>query len=200
MSSKESVTVRIVQSDCPENPREAWEGFGVMACWHDRYSLGDVQPSEDLQEWLSENAPHGSVVISLYLYDHSGITMNTSGFACRWDSGQVGVIVATPKAIKEAFMVDAITDDVVERVVDLLKAEVAVYDHYLTGNVWGYVIERPANVCECCGRGDGMEEIDSCFGFYGDDDALDQMLDHVEPEHHEALREAWEARFSGRTA
>jgi len=27
---------------------------------------------------------------SLYLYDHSGITMSTSPFSCPWDSGQVG--------------------------------------------------------------------------------------------------------------
>lgn len=37
-----------------------------------------------------------------------------------------------------------------ERAVDLLIGEVAEYDQYLTGDVWGYVV------------GD-----DSCWGFYG---------------------------------
>ena len=32
----------------------------------------------------------GFVFLPLYLFDHSGITMNTSGFSCPWDSGQVG--------------------------------------------------------------------------------------------------------------
>ena len=29
----------------------------------------------------------GMVILPLYLYDHSGITMNTTGFSCPWDSG-----------------------------------------------------------------------------------------------------------------
>ena len=30
-----------------------------------------------------------AIVQPLYLYDHGGITMNTTGFSCSWDSGQV---------------------------------------------------------------------------------------------------------------
>ena len=191
-----SITARIVQEDCPDNPREAWDNLGVMACWHNRYNLGDVQPKCDPEEWLAENAPEGSVVLPLYLYDHSGITMSTSGFSCPWDSGQVGVIVATPEKIKECWGTDAITDDIREKVTECLKGEVKVYDWFLTGNVWGYIIEQPSECCEHCGRGDGLEHVDSCFGFYGDgDDVLEQMMEHVEDAHHEALRAAWEARF-----
>jgi len=35
------------------------------------------------------------VILPLYLYDHSGITMSTSVFSCPWDSGQVGWIYAS---------------------------------------------------------------------------------------------------------
>jgi hypothetical protein len=35
------------------------------------------------------------VVLPLYLYDHSGLTISTSPFSCRWDSGQVGYIHTT---------------------------------------------------------------------------------------------------------
>lgn len=42
------------------------------------------------------------IVLPLYLYDHSGITMNTTGFSCPWDSGQVGWIYASKEdALKE---------------------------------------------------------------------------------------------------
>ena len=34
------------------------------------------------------------VILPLYLFDHSGITMNTTGFNCRWDSGVVGWVYA----------------------------------------------------------------------------------------------------------
>ena len=37
------------------------------------------------------------VILPLYLYDHSGITMSTGPFSCPWDSGQVGWIYASKK-------------------------------------------------------------------------------------------------------
>jgi hypothetical protein len=41
---------------------------------------------------LLETVKKEFVILPLYLYDHSGITMNTTGFSCPWDSGQVGWI------------------------------------------------------------------------------------------------------------
>jgi hypothetical protein len=102
------VTIKVMPDDTAESPRE-WDNLGVMACWHRRYNLGDVQPKEDPAEWLKENAPEGSVVLPLYLMDHSGISISTGSFGDRWDSGQVGWIVATPEKIREAFMVKRIT-------------------------------------------------------------------------------------------
>ena len=43
------------------------------------------------------------VILPLYLYDHSGITMNTTGFSCPWDSGQVGWIYADADCIKKEY-------------------------------------------------------------------------------------------------
>ena len=87
------------------------------------------------------------VILPLYLYDHSGITMNTSGFSCGWDSGQVGFIYAPLE-----------DDDDIEQVESNLRSEVQTYDQFLTGDVWGYVIEDE----------DG-EHVDSCWGFFGYD-------------------------------
>ena len=42
--------------------------------------------------------------------------------------------------------------------VQCLLAEVQVYDQYLTGDVWGYVIEDSDN-----------REVEFCWGFYGED-------------------------------
>jgi len=190
------VTVRIKQDPEPESPRE-WSNLGVMACWHRRYNLGDVQPKQDAEDWLAENAPEGSIVLPLYLYDHSGITMSTSGFSCAWDSGQVGVIVATPARIREMFMVKRITKKVRERATECLVSEVKSYDDFITGNVWGYTIESVKD-CESCGsKTTGDEDVDdSCWGFFGSDaSTLGAMLEHVDEQHHDAMRVAWENRF-----
>lgn len=190
-----SIIVKIIQDSDAESPR-TFDNFGVMACWHRRYNLGDVQPKESPEEWLKENAPKGSVVLPLYLYDHSGITMSTSGFSCPWDSGQVGVIVATPEAIRKSFLVKRITKKVRERVIEWLKSEVKVYDLFLTNNVWGYTIESVKDCSSCGHETKGDEDVDdSCWGFFGDDLDSTGIKEHVDPKYHEALEAAWENRF-----
>jgi len=189
-----SVIVKVVQDMDPMSPLE-WDNFGVMACWHRRYNLGHVQPKESPEEWLKENAPEGSIVLPLYLYDHSGISISTGAFSCPWDSGQVGYIVATPAKIREAFMVKRISKKTREKAEALLKAEVSTYDDYLTGNVWGYTIEKTHACGECGSKVHEEEEEDSCWGFVGSDKStLEAMKGHV-PEHlHAQLEEAWHNR------
>lgn len=181
-----TITVKVISDDSPLNPRTEYDNVGVMACWHRRYNLGDIQPKCEPDEWLAENAPEGSVVLALWLYDHSGITMSCEPFASCWDSGQVGWIVATPDKIQHEWNGDRKAAE------NYLRSEVATYDHYLTGAVYGYVIEETGDPCECCGATPDPEEIDSCWGFFGD--ALDAMKDHVDDEYHAALTEAWDNR------
>lgn len=187
-----SIIVKVVQDTDPGSPRE-WDNLGVMACWHRRYNLGDVQPKQDPQEWLAANAPKGSIVLPLYLFDHSGISMSTGSFGDPWDSGQVGYIVATPEAIRKNFMKKRITAKMRAQVEEILKSEVKIYDDFLTGNVWGYTIESIKD-CESCGsKTHGDEDVDdSCWGFFGDD--LSGMKEHVDPKYHSALEEAWSNR------
>jgi hypothetical protein len=73
------------------------------------------------------------VILPLYLYDHSGITMNTTGFGCPWDSGQVGWIFATKKDVRQWFNLKKITKPYIDKVREILLGEVKMYDRYLTG-------------------------------------------------------------------
>ena len=90
-------------------------------------------------------------VLPLYLYDHSGITMSTGSFSCPWDSGRVGMIyISKAKAAQEGWKTP-------EQAYEAMRAEVEEYDHYLTGQCYGYVVEDA----------DG-DRNDSCWGFLGD--------------------------------
>jgi len=197
--------IKIVSDSDPTNPREyprEYDNLGLMACWHNRYNLGDVQPTCTPREWLTENAPKGSIVIALWLYDHSGITIRadtaTGGnpFTCQWDSGQVGWIVATPDAIRKSFAVGRITAKHREQAEAVLRSEVEAYDHYLVGNVWGFVIERDVEPCASCGIAPEREYVDSCWGFIGDDLDSTGIADHVDPELRAALETAWDNRHA----
>lgn len=162
----------------PESPRE-WDNLGTMICWHSRYVLGDKQPEESPEQWREEHPDTDYIVLPLYLYDHSGITMSVKPFTCPWDSGQVGYIYAPRK-----------TDDMDEPTIrGVLESEVRVYDQYLRGDVYGYSIES-ATPCPTCGHNDWTIE-DSCWGFLGD---LDEsgILDSVPEGLHDAAQEAFE--------
>lgn len=176
------VTVKIVPDQMPENPREFCT-LGHMVCWHNRYNLGDEQPSSSTsgEEWLKENAPKGSVVLPLFLLDHSGLRMKTGSFHDPWDSGRVGFIVCTPDKIRKEYNCKRISKKVREQVVKILEQEVKIYDDYLSGNVWGFTLDDAEG-----------EHVDLCFGFYGDD--LEGMICHAGEEYRGALTEAWSNR------
>jgi hypothetical protein len=110
-------------------------------------------------EWALEDAPEALFILDLYLYDHSGITMNTTGFSCGWDSGQVGIIyVSKEKALKEWPLQENETEEEWEkRIYKYLDGEVKNYDAYLTGDVWGYIVTDNLD----------DEVVESCWGFYG---------------------------------
>lgn len=46
-----------------------------------------------------------------------------------------------------------------------------MYDQYLRGDVWGFRLFEI--------DGDDWEEVDSCWGFYGNDPRLNGMLDNL---------------------
>jgi hypothetical protein len=153
-------TINIVNSE-GYNPRED-DNLGKMACFHGRYKLGDKTDisSDDFNGWDEmrehiEKKVNAVVILPLYLYDHSGITMNTTGFSCRWDSGQVGFIYATKKDIRENFMVKNVTKRLIKRTEEILKDEIKTYDLFLTGQCYGFEIIKD----------DTKENIFSCGGY-----------------------------------
>jgi hypothetical protein len=143
-----------------------------MCCFHKRYDLGDKH-NMTVEEAKTLVKRKDVISLPLYLYDHSGITMNTGGFSCRWDSGQVGFIYITKKRVKEEMArplplkkgqknptlapIKVIDKKTLARVYEMLRAEVETYDNYLTGNVYGFKITDAEGT-----------DIDSCWGFYGD--------------------------------
>lgn len=158
-------SIRIEYDSDPINPRTEFDcNLGTMACFSGKYShLGDKHTldEEDLRKIYENDKEY--ISLSLFLYDHSGITMNTTGFSCPWDSGRVGIIFVSREKVRKEFGVKRISKKLEERIIGYLKGEVETYDQYLTGDVWGYIIEEP---CPACGD---MQHVDSCWGFYGRD-------------------------------
>ena len=209
-----SYTIYINYDEHAENPRTSFDNCGVMCCWHSRYNLGDMESNglkgrehrsypisknynepidllyelagidrEEYQEQQYEEVGEyndmsradlfkvieekGTIIKGLFLYDHSVITISTGRFSCPWDYGQVGWIYITKDKIEKEGWTPEQADN-------YLDGEVEVYDNYLTGEVYGFKIEDT----------DG-EEIESCYGYYGDDgkesmiQECKQTIDHL---------------------
>lgn len=173
--------LRVFHDECELNPRKDIEGWlGTMVCAHRRYDLGDEQAHnlDNYRSWaawlVGEVGKPGDDIIALplYLLDHGGITMNTTGFNDPWDSGQVGWIYAPVEKIKQVFAVEEIDDELRQKVLDILKSEVEIYDMYLRGEVYGFTIEGPNG-----------ETIESMSGFYGRDWTENGMMEYVPSEY-----------------
>ena len=179
------LNIKIYYDGNVEDPR-TWDNLGRMICWHSNYDLGDKHnydgPGDLFYDLITDNmdedeadkmtteqiqehlTAQGYMFMLLFLYDHSGITMNTTGFSCRWDSGQVGYIYVSPDMITKEYG-NNYKKDVLERVRAVLKGEVYTFDQYIRGNVYGFMITDQ----------DG-QDIDSCWGFYGDYEDKDGAL------------------------
>jgi hypothetical protein len=125
----------------------------------------------EINQYCMDHAEKHNIILPLYLYDHSGITMSTSSFYDRWDSGQVGWIYVSHEAIKKEWGWKSLTKKRIAKITASLEAEVKTYDHFLTGNVWGYKVFSPVPDSFDPDQEDiedVADQIDSCWGFFGD--------------------------------
>lgn len=181
----DGLTVSVIRDDDASNPRTDYDNCGTMVCWHDRYKLGDEQPDYPQSEFFirlmqeREWEVHGKSppddlpdehvqryidkhfhVLTLYLWDHSGLSMSAGSFTGTQERGDVGWIYLSEDKARAECISDPMT---------LLKSEVAEFDQYLTGDVWGYeVTNESGNV------------LDSCWGFYGFDYCVEQAKSAAE--------------------
>lgn len=144
------------------------------------YAAADIV-SSNIQELLSNTIKEsGAVILPLYLYDHSGLSMSVSSFSDKWDSGQVGVIYATGKQVQEEFGNDP--DVAIEGATNLLKGEVESYDQHLRGEVYGVNLETFVNVGTVEEPEWESENIDSCWGYFGSEYAQGELKSNFENE------------------
>lgn len=156
------------------NPRTEWENTTRMVCFHKRYNLGDDSHGYDVNDYnvsdyigwdelLEAIQAEEDVVayLPVYMYDHSGISLNTTGFSCPWDSGQVGWIYITKDKLGD-LSPEWTTQDKLE---EIMTGDVQTYEDYINGNGYGYEVYK---VTACSLGHDHEELIDSCYGFYGE--------------------------------
>lgn len=156
---RHGLNISIYQDENPISPREdASSCFGKMICFHSRYTLGDKH-NESPESLLKIIDRKNVLSLELYLYDHGNISLRTykHGLHSNWDCGKVGYIYVTFEDIKKNFGVKRLSKKILQKAKDILNAEVATFNDYISGNVYGYSI-----------KDDQENDIESVWGFFGD--------------------------------
>jgi hypothetical protein len=167
--------LKVVQDSSADSPRN-WDNLGTMICFHNRYDLGDKHNynADDYSGWeemkqaiIKEENP--AVILPLYMYDHSGISISTKPFSCRWDSGQIGFVLVSKKQALEEYGGVRVSSKKKVKIESIIEAEVQTYTQYVEGEVYGFqIVDEDGDI------------VDSCYGFYGTDFATNGMLDYID--------------------
>lgn len=175
--SYKNYTITIDQDTDSESPRE-WDTLGTMVCNHRNYNLGDKEskqiPWDQFNSWdevekYLRKKYDVAVLLPIFIYDHSGITINTTGFSCQWDSGQVGFIFVEKKKVRAEYRITKITAQIKDKVTKYLTQDVKTYSQYLEGEVyWFSISDKHGN------------EVDSCGGYYGFDEVKNECKSIVD--------------------
>ena len=143
----DDISVEVFYDQHAESPRQ-WDNMTKFIMFHRRYNLPhevDIH-EQDYSSWdemEAELQQQYKWVYPVFMYDHSGLAFSINSFSCRFDSGQVGIVVCDEGEASAACA--------------WAKAELQTYSDYANGNVFGFLVEENG------------EHIHSCGGFYGSD-------------------------------
>ena len=168
--------VMAIQQQYQKDIEEAWKARGDAELQHQMRRNAESLPRQfkciqglrgvETLEALQQVA----IIVPIYMYEHSGMTISINPFSDPWDSGQVGFYFMTKGRAWHEWGYP-LTKARREKAIKCLEAEIAAYDQYLTGDVWGFQIIDAED-----------KETDSCWGFYGDDIKTNGILDHLSEE------------------
>ena len=162
-----TLRVRIVADSDPMSPTD-WDNLGEIA-YNSRYCLGTEEVSQDRMDEIASGIRKGELVgLPVYAYVHSGATINTRPFSCPWDSGMSGFVYCSVEQARAEFN----GRNFKAKARKCLEQEVKTFDQYLTGDVWGFIVEVRVNEDE--DEDAEWENIDSCWGFYGLEYAIEE--------------------------
>lgn len=145
MDNYKGFEYEIVPDCCPESPVE-WDLVGKFIFFGRYRSVGNEHNlnEKDYSGWeelemavVRQFKP--KAMLPVYGYSHGGLTISNSRggqFSDRWDSGQLGWVIATSKSIKETQGWKRVTKKRHADLIERLKEDTALLDEFFTGDVY----------------------------------------------------------------
>lgn len=165
--------INVYYDEYAESPR-TWDNLSMIYSNSRRYSpdkldIDDLMREIGISEFpgfdaLLQRMEHDYIAYRVCIVDHSYVALSLNrpvpnpymGF----DSGTFGIIAVAKDAVRREYKVKRITKKIREKVEAVFEGELNTLQKYMNGEVYGYMID------------DG--DMDSCWGFYSIDDAIEE--------------------------
>lgn len=166
-----------------QNPFTEWDTLGTMyqnrrGCsvqgkyWR---SLAEFDNGRGDISW--DRFERDYIWSKVWVYSHGGDTISMcdeNPYSCPFDSDLYGIIAVSKERVREEYGWKRITKARREKILSYLEGEVETLDKLLCGEVFGYTVNGPEDE-----NGDREEDLDSCWGFYGDDFDKNGLFDYA---------------------
>ena len=185
--------IRILIDDDPESPNEWGDDSTFLVYDHRQFMVkrDGFEPRDIWEYFNGEDASMGFLYEDYYIfpveaYIHSGVKLSLyeADLTCRFDSSVTGFVLVKSK-IESMAGIKFITESMAKKRAESL---LEIWNQYLSGEIYGFIIEKPnviysitkkkfdrlvfendlANLESEFDVDHIWEEIDSCWGFYGD--------------------------------
>jgi hypothetical protein len=97
----------------------------------DSHDFHGTHESFDAHQQHIENTLDVAHIVVVYAYMHGGITISTTPFTCRWDSGKLGWAVITKEALRRKYNRKRVTKQLIELAIPEIEKEVQELDIYI---------------------------------------------------------------------
>ncbi|MCK9545001.1 MAG: hypothetical protein M0R03_23545 [Novosphingobium sp.] len=185
-------------------------GFAPQSIYHYLYAKDIINSGNDVDNSYQEELEsyyeyENYFIFPVEAYIHSGVSLSlfTGTKQCRWDSSVSGYILVsrTTQIAADDYM--SVPED---KAKEYAEGLIETWNTYLSGDVWGYIVEKAdcyfeiskpdleeitnkahgyINLEEFYNRAEEdhiWTEVDSCWGFYGQDAAINEaklIIDYI---------------------
>lgn len=165
-----NATLRVVvRQDTDAESPSGFDNLGTITyCRWARNILGTKAVNLEEHDRIEREIEKGTLIgIPVFAYIHGGVALQAAEanpFHCRWDSGQSGWVYTEPEKACRWFGWKRMSKRRLEKVLDVLKAEVQTLSQYLNGEVYRFEVQALEE-----GAWNYME---GCGGYYSEDEAM----------------------------
>lgn len=169
------LTVKLFHDADADSPRD-WDNLGTMVVLSTQYSIGDKHSFSNEEEIENHIRETCAVYLPIYLHDYGSgnVKLSTDSrldiirkrlAGSIWSDRQRGALFITSERIVKEYGED--NAETRAKAFACLESELETMNQYLSGDVYGFEVERPDATCKTCKRPGHDQFIDSCWGFYG---------------------------------